>query len=59
MLAFSVGDPIETGQPSASGTAGKCSQMSRKRPRKESNTGSVIDLNLPAQAHAVNAYNYK
>ncbi|XP_057788269.1 probable E3 ubiquitin-protein ligase ARI2 isoform X1 [Salvia miltiorrhiza] len=55
----STGESIETGQPSASGTSSKCPQLSRKRPRKESNTGSVIDLNLPAQAHPVNAYNYK
>ncbi|XP_042004260.1 probable E3 ubiquitin-protein ligase ARI2 isoform X1 [Salvia splendens] len=55
----STGDSVEIGQPSASGTSSKCSQLTRKRPRKERNTGSVIDLNKPAEGHPLNAYNYE
>ncbi|KAL0356752.1 UNVERIFIED_CONTAM: putative E3 ubiquitin-protein ligase ARI1 [Sesamum calycinum] len=45
----STGDLIEIGKASASGTSDESPQLSRKRPRKGSSTGSMFDLNLPAE----------
>ncbi|XP_073270536.1 probable E3 ubiquitin-protein ligase ARI2 isoform X1 [Primulina huaijiensis] len=45
------GDVIDISQASASGTSEESPQVSRKRPRKGSSTGSLFDLNLPAEVH--------
>ncbi|KAK4401581.1 putative E3 ubiquitin-protein ligase ARI1 [Sesamum angolense] len=50
----STGDLIEIGKASASGTSDESPQLSRKRPRKGSSTGSMFDLNLPAEVHQPN-----
>ncbi|KAL7156716.1 hypothetical protein ABFS83_02G027300 [Erythranthe nasuta] len=50
------GDVKEIGQASASGSSYNSLQYSRKRARKaSSSSGSVFDLNMPAEAHPANS----
>ncbi|PIN12373.1 putative E3 ubiquitin ligase [Handroanthus impetiginosus] len=51
----STGDLIAISQASSSSGTYENLQLSRKRPRRGSSTGSVLDLNLPAEAHQANA----
>ncbi|XP_073122926.1 probable E3 ubiquitin-protein ligase ARI2 isoform X1 [Henckelia pumila] len=48
------GDVIDISQASVSGTSDESSQASRKRPRQGSSTGSLFDLNLPAEGSSPN-----
>lgn len=49
LIAHSAGGKTESDQPSASGTSEESGCSSRKRARKGSFGGSLIDLNLPAE----------
>lgn len=46
-----VGHVAEVDRASTSGTSDESLEFSRKRPRKESATETLFDLNLPADAH--------